>query len=562
MTIIHLFQFRSLHQFIRIAIALKLLLVLPCLIADTGNRGAWGDQGDGTFKNPILPGDFSDPDVIRVGDDYYLVTSTFQYSPGIAILHSKDMVNWEYLGHALPDPTKLGKGMNWDEMKEYGKGVYACSIRYHDGRFWIYTTTLNHGIFMTSAPSINGPWDPPTLVWKETWCDDDCPFWDDDGQAYLVYSDIGKGWFTHLVKMSSDGKSLDLSSDRVIDDFKTSEGNKIYKINGTYYIFHNEVRGPGNRVGMMLRSRNIWGPYEKKEILHGSGPLNEREPNQGALVENKDGSWWFFTHQGNGDYEGRPTHLLSVQWIDGWPIPGKIDESGAGNLVWSYKKPIAGFPKQALQTDDEFSDATLSPQWEWNYHPRMEKWSLTERPGFLRLYAFQPIDQNLYNKGKKPGKGITDPFYLAGNSLTQRVIGYSGGEVVTKMDVAGMSDGQTAGLALFHGKCARIQVIQQQGVRTIQLTNNEVVTPGPVLKGNEIWLKAEINDKAEASFAYSLDGKKFEPLGDKFTLGWALYRGTRIALFTYNTLTDTGTVDFDWFHYHYRTDFQTSPGVH
>ena len=232
--------------------------------ADVGNCGAWGDQGDGTFKNPILPGDFSDPDVIRVGSDYYFITSTFQYSPGMAVLHSKDLVNWQYLGHCVADLTQLGPELNWDRMNRYNRGIYAGAIRFHAGKFWVFFTTMDEGVFMTTATNPAGPWSPVTRVWDKQGFDDPCPFWDDDGQAYLLLSTPGKKWWTHIYKMSNDGKTVDPASEKILDNYQSSEGNKIYKINGTYYFFHNQVMPHGPRVGVMMRSTNLFGPYEKK----------------------------------------------------------------------------------------------------------------------------------------------------------------------------------------------------------------------------------------------------------------------------------------------------------
>ena len=202
--------------------------------ADVGNRGAWGDQGDGTFKNPILPGDFSDPDVIRVGSDYYFITSTLQYSPGMAVLHSKDLVNWQYSGHCVADLTQLGPELNWDRMNRYNRGIYAGAIRFHDGKFWVYFTTMDEGVFLTTATNAAGPWSPVTRVWDKQGFDDPCPFWDDDGQTYLLLSTPGKKWWTHIYKMSPDGKRIDPASEKILDDNQSSEGNKIYKIYGTY----------------------------------------------------------------------------------------------------------------------------------------------------------------------------------------------------------------------------------------------------------------------------------------------------------------------------------------
>ena len=511
--------------------------------AAEGNRGACGDQGDGTYANPILPGDFSDPDVIRVGDNYYFITSTFQYSPGMAVMQSKDLVNWRYLGHCIPDVTQIGPELNWDRMNRYNRGVYAGALRWHDGRFWMFTTTMDEGVFMTTATDPAGPWAPLVKLtggagWDGKGWDDPCPLWDDDGQAYLLLSKPGQEWWTHLFKMNADGKTLDPASDVVVDKYKGSEGNKIYKFDGLYYIFHNQIDGPGNRTGVFLRSKNLAGPWEKKPFLFGDGPQREREPNQGGLVQTPGGSWWFITHQGRGGFfDGRPSSLLPVKWVDGWPT---VDAPTAGSaMVWRHRKPVDGFPALLPQSSDEFAEGSLAPQWEWNYQPRAEKWSLAERPGFLRLKAFRPL-----RKGD---------FFKAGNTLTQRVMGYEGGEVTMKMDPGGMADGQMAGLTFFWKDFAILGVAQRGGVRRVQLDVNGSVTAGPELPSaaGALWLRAEIDDHAVCAFAYSLDGKTFTPIGGNFALGWHNYRGARVGVCCYNDDAEAGAVDVDWFHYTY-----------
>ncbi len=510
--------------------------------ADVGNRGAWGDQGDGTFKNPILPGDFSDPDVIRVGGDYYFITSTFQFSPGMAVLHSKDLVNWQYLGHCVADLMQLGPELNWDRMNRYNRGIYAGAIRFHDGKFWVFFTTMDEGVFVTTATNAAGPWSPVARVWDKQGFDDPCPFWDDDGQAYLLLSTPGKQWWTHIYKMSSDGTSVDPASEKILDNYQSSEGNKIYKINGVYYVFHNQCVPHGPRVGVMMRSTNLFGPYEKKTILQDFPGRYDRQPNQGGLVQTEAGDWWFITQQGrgeNGTYDGRPSHLLPVTWANGWPVPGLIDRNGAGTILWSAKKPINGFPMHVPQSDDEFSTPVLAPQWEWNYQPRAEKWSLTERPGWLRLHAFKPL---------RPGD-----FFKAGNTLTQRIMGCGGGEVVVKMDATGMADGQTAGLCLFWKEFCTLGVVQQNGVRRIELNNAGTNTIGRQLNADttEVWFKAAIDDQGSSTFFWSLDGKSFNSIGGRFKFGWGNYRGTRLGVYAYNNEAETGFVDVDFFHYTY-----------
>jgi beta-xylosidase len=553
-------------------VALTLLLTAICgnvaSVADVSNRGKWGDQGDGTFKNPILPGDFSDPDVIRVGGDYYFITSTFQYSPGMAVLHSKDLVNWQYVGHCVADLPQLGPELNWDRMNRYNRGIYAGALRFHNGKFWVFFTTMDEGVFMTTAAHAAGPWSPVTRVWDKQGFDDPCPFWEDDGQAYLLLSSPGKQWWTRIYKMSSDGSSVDPASEKILDNYQSSEGNKIYKINGVYYVFHNEYHRASNvRVGVMMRAKSLNGPWEKKTILEDSPEHYDRQPNQGGLIQTRAGDWWFITQQGRGEsgeeyvharrgdadsatprpmdktgtYDGRPANLLPVKWVDGWPLPGTINKNGVGNLIWTGKKPVNGFPIEVPQSSDDFTTAKLGPQWEWNHQPRQEKWSLTARPGWLRMHAFKPL--------------LPGDFFKAGNTLTQRVMGTGEGAVEVKMDASRMADGQIAGLVFFWKNYAQIGVAQKNGQRNIVFNENEIRTEGPKLLPTDLaWVRAKIDDQGGCSFTYSLDGKTFTPIGTRFFFGWFNYRGTRLGLFTYNDLGEHGWVDFDSFHYDYREE--------
>lgn len=494
---------------------------------------AWGDQGDGTFRNPVLPGDFSDPDVIRVGSDYYLITSTFQYSPGMAIMHSRDMVNWQYLGHCIPDVSKIGPELNWDRMNRDNRGVYAGSIRYHEGKFWVFYTTMDEGMFMTTAKNAAGPWEPSHCITNTKGYDDNCPFWDDNGEAWMIASKPGKNWWTYLYKMSPDGRTIDMASETVIDDHHGSEGNKIMKIKGMYYIFHNQIDGGGNRTGVFMRAKSMQGPWEKKLFLWGSGPQNDREPNQGGLVDTPDGQWWFMTHHGRGGFfEGRICSLLPVKWVEAWPM---VDEKGPGVLVPQAAKPVQHFPAQIPQTSDDFTTPQLPPQWEWNYAPRKDKWSLSARPGWLRLEAWPAL---------KSGE-----FLKAGNTLSQRVLGTGGGKVVVKADISGMADGQFGGVAAYWGKAGLLGVIQKDGKRTIELRNDHEISEGPAINQAEVWLKLIVDDQGGCTFAYSLDNKIFTPIGGRFSFGWANYRGTRLGLFTWNDKGEKGQLDFDWLRY-------------
>ncbi|MEH0554607.1 MULTISPECIES: family 43 glycosylhydrolase [unclassified Streptomyces] len=515
-------------------------LVLPGLLpssraaAATPPAGTWGDQGDGSYVNPVLPGDFSDWDCIRVGADYYGITSTFGYSPGMAVLHSKDLVNWRTLGGVVDDVTRIGPLLNWDRMNRFGRGVWAGSIRFHSGRYWVYFNTPDEGFFMSSAPSPAGPWEPLTAVWRTSGWDDPCPFWDDDGQGYLVTTHYSDGYKIHLFKLSEDGKSL-VGPSTVIHQSPGSEANKLYKINGVYYHLFSEVK-PEGRVLMMNRGSSLYGPFETRQLAHVNTPV-DRDPNQGGLVQAPDGNWYFVTHHGHGDWEGRPLSLLPVTWVDGWPILGSVGADGIGNMAWTGQVPVGGtpgLPVDALPpvvTGDLFTDTLLKPQWEWYYQPRADHWSLTERPGFLRLKAFAPL--------------AADNLTKVGNTLTQRVLRTAGGATVTvRLELAGLADGQHAGLCHYSGTYAGLGVRRSGTTTTIAHNAGGALTSGPTITQNAVWLRTSWNVNGVSQFSYSLDGNTFTSFGGTYQLTWGGYRGDRIGLYTYNP-SGTGYVDVE-----------------
>ena len=507
-----------------------------------GDWQSWGDQGDGTFRNPVLPADFSDLDCIRVGSDYYAISSTFQYSPGMVILHSRDLVNWTIHGHAVAELTQIGPELNWNRMDRFGRGIWAGAIRHHAGKFWVYFGTPDEGYFMTTATNAAGPWTPLKQVLKVSGWDDCCPFWDDDGQGYLIGSQFdqdpvhGKKYNIHLCKLTPDGQALVPGSDTILHQSNGSEASKLYKWNDTYYHYYSEVRAEG-RVPMMGRAKNIAGPYERRQIGH-VNKTADNEPNQGGIVQSESGDWWFFTHHGSGDWSGRIASLLPVTWTNGWPIIGQPGPDGIGNMVWSAVKPVQDSPRVTPQTDDEFSSATLPPQWEWHYQPRAHKWSLTDRPGYLRLHAFRGLHG--------------DNLLKVGNVLTQRPLRTTTNVVTVKMEVDGMADGQCAGL--FHyttAGYAGVGVRQTNGVRHLIYRSGLNMDQGAEAKGTSVWLRSSWGLDGVCRFSCSLDGELFEQLGGPYQMKWASYRGDRIGLFTYNKDSDAGQVDFDWFHYEY-----------
>lgn len=505
----------------------------------------WGDQGDGTYVNPVIPADFSDIDAIRVGNDFYAISSTMQFSPGMVVLHSRDLVNWAIIGHVVNNLTSISPMLNWDKMNSYGKGIWAGSIRYYKNKFWVYFGTPDDGFFMSSATDPAGPWEPLHQVWKVKEWDDCCSFCDDDGQIYFVATNFGydpkngKNYNIHLFKMTPDGKNLKMKSDTIIYQAKGSEANKLYKINGIYYHFFSEVK-PEGRVMMMQRSKNIYGPYEVKQLNH-VNRQKDKEPNQGGLIGLDDNSWWFFTHHGTGDWEGRAASLLPVNWVSGWPIIGEVGNDTIGNMVWTAKKPfLISNVKHQLQTSDNFSEKSLSPQWEWNYQPRADKWSLTDRKGFLRLYAFQPI---------RP-EDKTKIIFRAGNTITLRSMRTKVNVVTIKMDISRMVDGQCAGLTHFSTTSySTLGIKQVEGSKKLVFDKNGKDSIVSHIDKKNIWLQSSWSINGENFYSFSLDGKKFTQLNLSTQLTWGSYRGDRIGVFNYNTIEEKGYVDIDFLQY-------------
>ncbi|MBS1564217.1 MAG: glycoside hydrolase 43 family protein [Bacteroidetes bacterium] len=508
--------------------------------------GKWGDQGDGTYVNPVLPAAYSDLDAIRVGNDYYAISSTMQFSPGMVVLHSRDLVNWEIVGHVVDDLTRISPLLNWDRMNCYGRGIWAGSIRYYRNKFWVYFGTPDDGFFVSSATNPAGPWEPVHQVWKVKGWDDCCSFCDDDGQLYFIATNFAidpknkKKYNIHLFKMTPDGKSLITGSDTIIYQSNGSEANKLYKINGIYYHYFSEVK-PEGRVIMMGRSKSLYGTWEIKQINHVDSKL-DREPNQGGLLQLPTGKWYFLTHHGNGDWEGRPASLLPVQWMDGWPIIGLPGTDSIGRMVWAGASPISYRRKTSVPNMDEFGSKKIDARWEWNYQPRADKWSLTERKGFLRLYAFTPL-------GASDRKGV---ILRAGNTITQRSMRTSSNMVTVKIDIGNMADGQFAGLTHFSTTSYSLFGIKQKSeIKTLVYDNNGLDSSGIEIKDTSVWLRSIWDVNGVSSYFFSIDGKSYQAFGSTYQLTWGSYRGDRIGIFNFNSKEDKGYVDVDWFKYVY-----------
>jgi beta-xylosidase len=486
------------------------------------------------YQNPVLFADYSDPDAIRDGANYYLISSTFEFVPGIPILQSQDLVHWTILGHAV-SRLNLDPKYNLDGGNRYGGGVWAPAIRKHNGRFYIYFPTPDEGIFMTSAAKITGPWTEPVAVIAKAGLEDPCPFWDDDGQAYLVHSMKGAGPLI-LHRMSSDGKTvLDEGKEIVRDprELPTLEGPKLYKRNGYYYIFA-PFGGVAVGAQAVLRSKSIYGPYEHRVVL-AQGTTRINGPHQGAYIETADGQGWFLHFQSRGAH-GRIVHLEPVQWKDDWPIMGELAEGAtAGEPVSSSEVPhhAGKDSQQAPQTSDEFSGKVLGPQWEWNHNPDNAHWTLAERPGFLR---FKPMyAQNLMT---------------ARNTLTQMMQNESL-EVTARLDLGGMKDGVHTGVAMFEKSASGLMVVQSDGRRSLSLFQKTGALEGPAVTGASIELRVHV-EKDSATYFYSLDeGHNFQPLGSTVPVTFSWWKGSRPSLFAYTTNNsgESSHIDIDWVRY-------------
>jgi len=407
-------------------------------------------------------------------------------------------------------------------------------LRYHDGKFWVFVIDPTEGLFMSTAEKAEGPWAPLHKVSDKLRNHDDCcPLWDDDGQAYLVCSDFStRPYQIAIFRMSPDGREL-LDAGTVVHTGPVAEANKLYKRGEYYYLMHTEEPG---RKQWIRRAKSIYGPYEGRIILQ-SLPKDRYKPvTQGALVELKDGRWIYIGQSNYTTVWGWPLALLPVEWSDGWPLVGKdINNDGIGEMIWEAEKPIQGEPVSKLQTSDEFDSQVLQPQWEFNFQPMPGAWSLTERPGFLRMHAMPPLKGN------------------PRNSLTQRLTGLSG-TITTKMELSGMADGQQAGLCCYGSPTAWLIVEQIEGKRAIRFSaQNKVEGPQLPAGQNTIWLRMTHKD-AQAQFAYSLDGQTYIAIGGDYTMSKWSWMGARPALFNFNPKESAGYVDVDWFHDDYDMD--------
>ena len=503
------------------------------------SRSWAADNGNGTYSNPLFYDEFSDPDMIRVGDDYYLTGTTMHTMPGLPILHSKDMVNWKIVNYAL-DRLDLGPDMRLEDGKNmYGKGIWAPCFRYYKGTFYIFANVNGHALQVYRTRDVRGKWEHNEV---QPGLHDLSVLFDDDGKIYVV-------WGSSEIRIAEFNKELTgvvPGTERVLitRNLGMGEGSHFYKFNGKYYIVS---AVPGAHVSMKCaRADKLTGPWEVQIISQesfgiGQGwrpagrgrtagafknnppDLSERlslDIHQGGIVQTQKGEWWGFSMMDHNSV-GRLTNLSPVTWENGWPYFGL-----KGNLTHTpstWVKPDLG-PQQPItspyERSDQFSGPKLQMVWQWNHVPDDNKWSLSERKGYLRLNSLPAAD-----------------FWNARNSLTQRAVGPES-IVTTELDAQGLPAGDVAGLALLNLPWSWIGVKKAGANYTIQqydfTTDKSASAP---LAGSRAWLRVHCDfDTEHCAFSYSEDGKSFKPLGDEYVSVFQLttFQGVRYALFNYN----------------------------
>lgn len=506
----------------------------------------------GEFSNPVIWADVPDPDVIRVGKDFYMVSTTMHLMPGCPVMKSRDLVNWETVGYVF-DTLNDNPRYDLTDGTVYGKGQWATSIRYHDGRFYVLFSPNDkpYKSYIYTATDPAGKWE---LVSRSDHFHDSSLFFDDDGRVYVFYG----GGQIRLRELNPDLSGVkDGGVDTVVitpDETETGlhEGSRVVKHDGKYYAL--VISWPAGKARRQLcyRADNICGPYEKCVILQsefGGFPY----VGQGCIVDDADGNWWGMIFQDRGGV-GRILTLNPCRWTDGWPMLG--DENGKVPSVVNKKLiPAKG---DGIVASDEFSGGRKSLLWEWNHNPVDSAWSLTSRKGHLRLATSR----------------IVDNIFEAPNTITQRMEGPEC-EGIVKIDISNMLDGDVAGFGALNGDSGLLSVIKEDGRHWLTASASSVSIGGDshavtgvenremqrvALDSDKVYLRinADFNPGRDmATFAYSTDGKKWQPIGEQFKMVFdyrRFFMGTRFAIFNYATSTPGGYVDVDYFRYRRLTD--------
>ena len=560
-----------------------LILVLACApiagLAQYKSQVWSPDNGDGTYTNPVINADYSDPDVCvgASGEDYYMTASSFQCVPGLPILHSKDLVNWEIINYALGNLYEGNcKLLEHFSTPQHGAGVWAPSIRYHDGWYYIYWGDPDFGVYMVKTQDPAGKWEKPVCVIKGQGYIDTTPLWDDDGRCYLV-----NGWANSRSKFASVLTVREMSADGmkpigepviVFDgngtENRTCEGPKFYKREGWYWIMC-PAGGVPSGFQLAMRSKSPYGPYEHKIVL-AQGKTNINGPHQGGWVHTKYGEDWFLHFQDKEAY-GRVVHLNPVDWSTGWPIMGK-----KGEPVTTYKKPKSASNEIVNPVEsDEFNAPTLGKQWEWhaNYD---EKFGTATAFGTYRIYTYKMSDvrgqkDDVLNLWQVPNmllqKTPADEFTITTKlRMTSKAEGQMGGLIMMGLDYQALllkRVGKAFQLVISACKQAdKGKVPEETLIATLKPTAEDKVDYKPGIH-EDIYLRLQVSlpdaDKLKNNkegfdgkplvrFAYSLDGKKFTDCGEAYQMRQGKWIGAKFGFVSVETdpKCDRGWIDVDW----------------
>lgn len=535
------------------------LLFLPIISVAQYKSSVWSpDNGDGTYTNPVINADYSDPDVCVVGDDYYMTASSFNCIPGLPILHSKDLVNWEIIGHAI---TELTPHEEFDKPS-HGNGVWAPSIRYHEGMFYIYWGDPDYGVFRVTATDPAGEWSKPVCIIEGKGMIDTTPLWDDDGRCYLV-----NGWANSRSRFASvltvrelDKEGLKAISNPVIvfdgngTENRTCEGPKFYKRNGWYWIMC-PAGGVPTGFQLAMRSKSPYGPYESMKVLdQGKSVING--PHQGAWIHTALGEDWFMHFQDKECY-GRVVHLQPVTWKDNWPVMGKVPAKGyCGEPVITYRKPSTKGKVDVVNPveSDEFNSPKLGLQWQWhaNYD---QKFGMPTAFGTFRLYTHK-VSKEFKNMWEVPNlllqKTPADKFTATTKlRFTSKSDNQMGGLIVMGHDYFALMLKRVKDEFLLQlVTCKSADKGTQEQVKTIATlkpTEKDKIDYQPAIH-EDIYLRVNVAD-GECNFAYSLNGKKYTAVEGNFKIKEGKWIGAKVGLAAIEPAgkTNRGWIDADWF---------------
>jgi len=515
------------------------------------------DCGDGTYVNPVIAADYSDPDAIRVGSSYYMTASSFNCVPGLPILRSKDLVNWTIANYAL----KRLPEEEFFSRPQHGRGVWAPCMRYHDGEFYIYWGDPDFGIYMVKAADPLGEWSAPHLVKAGKGLIDPSPLWDDDGRVYLAHawaaSRAGVNSIITVSEMNAEGTACISDEIMVFDgnegDNHTVEGAKLYKRGKYYYIFA-PAGGVAEGWQLVMRSENIYGPYEARKVM-AQNETDINGPHQGAWVDTESGESWFLHFQDRGAY-GRVVHLNPMRWTgDGWCVIGTDDDGdGCGSPVRRCRKPDVGaaYPACSPQESDEFDSVTLGRQWEWLANPA-DWFGFTSGYGFMRIYAQRGGWRNMWDVGnlllqKFPAEKFTATAKLR---LCSKGEGDSGGLIVMGRDYARAAVTRRGDEAIVELRVCHDADLgsAEQCTEACRLKTEKRFSGAIPRHDADIWLRVEVGENAVCRFSYSTDGRRFRPMGEPFAARAGKWIGAKVGLCCVNEsdTSDRGWVDVDWF---------------